>query len=178
VKNFLLIPYLLSACGGECDFKTQGICVYTQELEVIEEDVFLLVEIMKETLLEDFRKVPKLKRMFKRNGVNVTFTKEPLYIDCEHIENGVYTCTPIGGRIHAKKDIILRWKKCLARTALAHELLHVVEYHMLNVGDPLGYRGSPHQLPFFNDNARDRTTSIESRIKTKGKEQYQSCQEN
>lgn len=173
----LIVAMTAISCGGECDFKASGLCVYTNGLKVIKQDVKDLVQITQEELEEYYFDVPNLREMFKENEVNVTFVDFNMYMDCHRSEDtrpGIYECTDILGVIYTNNDIYVEWRECLAYTALAHELLHNFEHNELNVGMFGG--SSPHQPPLFNDNMIEWWESIENQIMYRAYTELESCQ--
>lgn len=167
-KYIAILLLFLNACA-ECDFYAGGVCIYTQGLEVSQYEIERVTTLMQETLEEDFVKVPKLKKLFSKGGVIATFTEEDLMTDCKKKQDPVSTCRNISGIIMDNKEILVEWRKCLAFTAYAHELLHFVEKDMFDI------KNSQHQPPLFNDNMIDPDQSIEIRVAKKAYSEFESC---
>lgn len=169
--SILIVSFCIN-CGSDCDFRAGGLCVITNDLEVEEKEIIQIVEITQEELDNYYKKTPDLQQMLKDDGATAEFINYDAHLNCKKVkgDHGVYQCDDIYGVIYDNTHMVIEWRKCLGRTALAHEILHNFEHNVLWVDDK-----SPHQPPLFYGNAENPMDTIEIKIDIRTIRELDSC---
>lgn len=137
-----LLLLVLTGCGPDIklclvDNITSGICIIDNGLDVPLSDVDITVKVLEEKMKARYPEVDNLPKAFANMGVRVNFLDEDLAVDCNRADPDyeVYECQNIGGvNFLPDHEIFVQYRKCLASSALAHELMHSLEYSVLDVG--------------------------------------------
>ena len=125
---------LLTACGGRlivldnCEYRS-GITICS-EGEIFFEDVDTAIPLIENRLREVYPNVTNLANRFAKHGIWMGLIDDKLATECQEIEAGIYRCEDYIGGVATDegKKLYVQYRKCLAHTAFAHELLHSVEY--------------------------------------------------
>ncbi|KKM97717.1 hypothetical protein LCGC14_1165350 [marine sediment metagenome] len=154
MRILLIFTFLFTACERYHPCETYesfvaGICFRGGRLPELHE-VDQLIEILEESLVHFYPEATNLPQVFEENHVRaefiVLFEEGNLAKNCQHYaEDDLYVCEKsLLGINYGGNEIYLVWRDCLARSALAHELLHSVENYILGLSGP-----SDHLTPWL-----------------------------
>ncbi len=128
-----------TSCGGtiyvsECEwFEAGGLSVCSLE-PIDPAEVEELILVLQEELLVRFPNAEGVADMLQDEGVTATFLKVGgLAQNCHETGyDNLYACDKlISGQNRDGVEIIATYRKCLADTSLAHEILHSVQFFIL-----------------------------------------------
>ena len=161
--RFGILIVALCACGRtdvpevNCNYKfNAGGLKVCSEGELSPAEVEFAVQATEEQTALRYPQVVGLKETLEHNKVNVWVVDDPLAMNCEELEQGIYRCDKYIGGVNVDGDVIyVRYNSCSAYIPLGHELLHSIEkYYLPDI--PHG----DHETPWlfmqnYHDNPRD-----------------------
>lgn len=139
LATLLVIP--LVSCGTECPenaIHAGGLCIIKEpSMRINIEDIEDIVSQLEIELGRRGYEFHHLKQVFEENNVKVTFTPQDtmMLTDCVQKDDGLQLCeTQALGVCYENNEIYVRYfGPCIAKGALAHELLHAVENIFLDI---------------------------------------------
>ena len=154
---FMALVIILSmSCGDDpkvkCNSKfTAGGLKVCSEKSLSASEVEFAVETVEIQTAERYPEVIGLKETLANYKVNVYFIDDPLAMECEELEHGIYRCDESIGGVNVDGDLIyIRYHPCLAFTSLGHEALHSIEKYYLS-----GKMIEDHKTPWLFEQAAE-----------------------